>query len=115
LRLQTPVLVPELTARSMRSLGMIDLHEAHAPFDEPSRHEALPAEDFRRRVVQAVQALRRLGLPIDAERIRRLRLHAERQLEGLNAGAQAAVIFALLKMQRIQGAESRELLALLLE
>ena len=49
------MLVPELAARSLRGLRVIDLHEPHAALGQPAGHQALRAEDRRRRVVEAVE------------------------------------------------------------
>ena len=54
---EAAVLVPELAALG----GVIDLHEPHAALDQPPGHQALPAEDVGRGVVEAVEPSGRSG------------------------------------------------------
>src|SRR5262249_5888122 len=88
---EAAVLVPELAARAAARLRVVDLHAAHPALDQPPRHQALPAEDLRRLLVQAVQLPRRLGLTAESERLGSLALHAEGQLERRDAGVEGAV------------------------
>ena len=52
---EATVLIPELTARSLGRLGMVDLHESDATFDQSPRHQALSAEYLGLLVVEAVK------------------------------------------------------------
>ena len=54
------VIVPPVATRAVQNL-----HEANAALDHPPREQALSAERFRHRIVQAVQLFRRLGLAVE--------------------------------------------------
>jgi len=61
-----------------------DLDESDAALDEPARHQAELSEGPRRILVETVHPSRLLGLPLDLERLRHRRLHAEGQLAGID-------------------------------
>ena len=107
--LQVAVLVPGLEAAG----GVVELHEAHAPLDQPPRQQALPAEDLGRR---AGRSRRAAWSPRSRRRqvegVGRVALHAKGQLERLDPGAQPAVIARLVEVQFVQPAQGVELLAL---
>jgi hypothetical protein len=73
--LQAAVLVP---------VAVRQLDEADAGLDEASGQQALVAEVGRRRVVEAVQPLRRRRLPREVHDAGELRLHAEGEFIGLD-------------------------------
>ena len=57
------MLVPELAARALRGLRVIDLHEPHAALGQPAGHQALRGRRSSvDRVVEAVEPLRRRRL-----------------------------------------------------
>ena len=58
-----------------------ELHEAHAALEQPPRDQRLPAVHARRRTARRIV----LRLAADVERLGRLHLHAEGQLERLDA------------------------------
>ena len=93
---QAAVLVPKLAAGAIRCFGVIDLHAAHAALHQPPGHQALLAERFRHRLVEAVELLRSAcDSRVDVERLRRFALHPERQFERGDAGVQIGVLLAL--------------------
>ena len=94
--LEAPVLIPELAARPLRGLRVVDLNEAHAALDQPTGEQALAAEDLRHRFVQTVKRLRGAGSRPQLEGLGRFGLHAKRQFERGDAGFQPAVRLAAL-------------------
>src|SRR6476619_4271804 len=94
LGLEAAVLVPQLAARPLRRLRVVDLDAPDAALDQPAGEQALGAEDLGVLRVEAIEFFRRVALADDGEGLRRLPLHAERQFEGGNAGAQTRVVLA---------------------
>ena len=83
------------------------LHEAHAPFDEPPRHEELPV--LRPLAVHLQDVGRLLA---DVEGIGRLELHPVGKLEGTDPRLDRRLAGALVEMAGIERAEEVELLLL---
>lgn len=69
----------------------VALHEPYAALAEPPGHEALAAEVFGNRIVEAVEAAGRLAFAADVLDRGRFRLHPERQFEGGDAALEFAV------------------------
>src|SRR5688572_14915475 len=78
------VVVPWLTPT------MPNLHEPPSALDEPPRDQGVPR--LRRLPVHLANILR---LARNVERVRRIHLHARRQLEGLDARLDLGVVLAL--------------------
>ena len=110
---QIAVLVPELAARAFVRFRVIDLHHPHAALHEPARHEALLAEGFRDLLIEAVEFLRLVGFAAHIERLGCLALHAEGQLERLDARAEARVLGPRGGVALVELAQPVELRALL--
>ena len=81
---------------------------------KPARGQHLHAEVARRRVVEAVQLLRRLRLVVEVERLGHRRLHAEGELVGLDPRVQGRVVRVLDRLELVQPADEVEADLLLL-
>ena len=81
-----------------------ELHEAHAPLEQPARDQRLPAVHMI-----AVGGAEVLGFLAEVEGIRRLELHAEGQLEGLDARLQPRIAAPRVLVLEIQVAQQIEL------
>ena len=92
--------------------GVEELDVAHAPLQEPTGQEALPAEQVGRRVADPVEASRRGALALDVEGLRGVPLHAEGQLERRDAGVELAVDHAVALVEPVEPADRVELGAL---
>src|SRR5262245_13588090 len=99
------MLVPQLFVDSLAPLSMVNLHEAYPTLDQPSCQQALLAEDFRSRVIQAVEASSGPGLDGKVESFGCCRLHAAGQLPGGDLGVEMVVLGALPAMQLVQFAQ----------
>ena len=84
------------------------LHEPHASLDQPAGDQQLPGLD-----AGAVHVADVLRLAADIERLGRLGLHAEAQLERADAGFERRVVLPRLRVASVEAFEQIELLALL--
>ena len=101
------VLIP---GRVVRVVGVVHLNVAHARLRQPPRHQALAAVIVGRRLIDAVQIERRLALARQVEHVRRMVLHAKRQLVRIDHRFQVAVArvrFQLRAIQRLHQIELR--------
>ena len=89
-------------------LAVPDLHEPHAPLDQPPGDENLPG--LHARAVHVADVLR---LAADVERVGRFDLHAIGQLERLHAGFELRIAAALLLVQPVERLHEVELPPLL--
>ena len=80
IRFDVVVVVPRLAG------AVPELHEAHAALEEPPGDQRLPA--MHAAAIQVAHVLRLAG---EVERLGRLGLHAEGQLERLNAGLEPRI------------------------
>jgi hypothetical protein len=69
----------------------VDLDEAHAALDHPSREQALAREVGASGIIEAVEGLDLRGLLVDRQSLRRGRLHAVGELEALDARSECIV------------------------
>src|SRR5256885_14654603 len=95
------VLIPLV---AVRALDITD-----APLGEPPGQQALPPEVTRHVPVETVELLCFLGFFLHLKGLRRLSLHAERKLEGLNACFQVGVALADLGVAAIDALQPIEL------
>ena len=93
------------------AVGALDV--ADVALGQPPRQQALPAEVARDLLVETVQLLGLLGFLLHLERFRGLRLHAEGQLEGLNARFQVGVAMANLGVAPVDALQHVQLITLL--
>ena len=93
---------------------MRDLDEPHIALREPPRHQALPGEVARFRVIEAVQFPGRVGLFGNVERLRRLGLHPESELESLDAGLKLRVMIPAIRALAVHLLQHVQLVSLLL-
>ena len=111
------------TARALRSVAGLEaavlvpvavrqLDEADAGLDEAPGQQALPAEVGGRRVVEAVQALRRRRLARQVHHAGERALHAEGQLVRLDDALDAGVDLLALEQRAVQRLDEVELEAL---
>ena len=112
IRLDVAVRVPRIGVLVAHP-AVEQLHESHAVLDQPARHQALPAERLRDRVVEPVQLPRRLRLLVDVERLGRAPLHAIRQLVRRDARREIGVAGILLHVELVQLRQQIEPRALL--
>src|SRR5216117_2796936 len=92
---------------------MRDLDESHIALGEAPRHQALPAEVARLRAIEAVQLPGGVAFFGDVERFRRFGLHAESELERLNAGLKLRVVIPAIRALPIHLVQHVQLVALL--
>ena len=94
----------------VRAVGR--LHEAHARLREAPCEEAAESEVPGHRVVEPVEPPGRLGLALDAHQLGRLGLHAEGELEGLDAALERLVRAGLLELAPLPALQEIELASL---
>ena len=108
-RAHVAVVVPTVSA----DLNTVDDERVtHASLDETTREETLTPETGRRPLVKSVHLSHVLGLARDIHQLRRLGLHAERELVGADARVELRRTGSTLAMLIVEIAESVELLAL---
>ena len=106
---QVAVVDLEVVVAVPRLAGAVpDLHEPHAALDQPAGDENLPG--LHAGAVHVADVLR---LAADVERLGRLGLHAEAELERLDAGLERGVVLPRLQVAGIEPLQQVELLALL--
>ena len=106
---QVAVLDFEVVVAVPRLAGAVpQLHEAHAALDQPAGDEQLPGLH-----AGAVHVANVLRLAANVERLGRLGLHAEAELERANAGFERRIIVPGLRVASVEPFEQVELLALL--
>ena len=93
-------------------VALAALHEPDAGLGIAARHQALPAEVARLRVIQTVKFFCRLGFVVDVLNLRRGGLHAEGQLERIDAGLQFVVVTAFAEVLAIDLRQQIEFAAL---
>ena len=90
----------------------VELHEAHAAFDETPRDQAVAAKLCRRLLIDAVGLERRRRLLAEVDRRRRLRLHPVGELVAGRTGRELRAAGAASHVLVVEGGEEIELPAL---
>ncbi len=93
-------------------VALAALHEPDAGLGVAPRHKTLPAKVARLRVVQPVKFFRRLGFVVDVLNLRRGGLHAEGQLERVDARLKFVVLTAFAEVLAIDLRQQIEFAAL---
>ena len=101
-------------ASHLAARAAVELHEPHAALDQSAGQQAEPAEALGRRVVQAVEELRLVGLAGQVDGLGGLGLHAKRQLVALDPGVELGLVEPGVEMAAIELAQEVELAALAL-
>ena len=91
----------------VRAVGR--LHEAHTRLREAPRQKTAQAEVAGHRIVEPVELLGRLRLALHTHQLRRLGLHAEGELEGLDAALERRIRTGLVELAALPALQQIEL------
>src|ERR1043165_5976419 len=80
----------------------IDLHDAHATLDEPSREQAFAAGILRIRVVEAVETFCFVAFARNIDCFRHASLHSKSKIVSSHASAQRGIILAAAQVPGIE-------------